>query len=144
MSLAIDTNILLYASDTDSPHHMTALSFLTGVAAGPETSYLPWPVIMGYLRIATHPTVFAVPLSPAEAERNVSQLLGRPHVQPLAARDGFWDVYRRVGSPNPVRGGMVTDAWIAALCLQNGVTRIATNDRDFSRFDFLRVVNPIG
>lgn len=143
MSLAIDTNLLLYASDSGSRHHEAALSFLTEAAAGPGTVYLPWPVLMAYLRIATHPTVFAVPLSPAEAEGNVSQLLSRPHVQPLAARQGFWGVYQRVCSAGPMRGGLVTDAWIAALCLQYGVTHIATNDRDFNRFDFLKVVNPL-
>ena len=42
-----------------------------------------------------------------------------------------------------VRGGMVHDARIAAICLAHGVTELWTADRDFSRFDQLRTRNPL-
>jgi hypothetical protein len=43
----------------------------------------------------------------------------------------------------PVRGNAVPDAHLAAILKQNGVTRLYTADRDFRRFDFLRVIDPI-
>jgi predicted nucleic acid-binding protein len=38
---------------------------------------------------------------------------------------------------------MVPDAHLAALLRQHGVRRLATHDRDFRRFDFLEVFDPL-
>jgi toxin-antitoxin system PIN domain toxin len=97
---------------------------------------------MGYLRIATHRAIFAAPLSPDEAMQNVQALLGLPHVRTLGEDEGFWDVYRDVARAFPVRGNTVSDAHLAALLRQHGVTTLYTNDADFKRFDFLTVINP--
>lgn len=59
----IDANVLLYASDAASPHHATALATVEALALGPEIAYLFWSTVMAYLRVATHPAVFARPLS---------------------------------------------------------------------------------
>lgn len=143
MSFAVDANVLLYASDASSPFHERALAFLERSAAGPELFYLPWPVIMSYLRIATHPAIFGAPLSPTEAMRNVESLLERPHVRVLGELDGFWEVYRGVTGGLVVRGNLVPDAHLAALLLQNGVTTLWTHDRDFQKFEGIRVRDPI-
>ena len=36
------------------------------------------------------------------------------------------------------------DAHIAALCLEHGVSELVTGDRDFRRFEGLKIVNPFG
>jgi predicted nucleic acid-binding protein len=41
-------------------------------------------------------------------------------------------------------GNLIHDAHIAALCLEHGVSELLTGDRDFGRFEGLRVVNPFG
>lgn len=64
MSVAIDANVLRYASDEQSPRQRTALDLLEQLAAGAGLVYLFWPVAMAYLRIATHPSVFENPLAP--------------------------------------------------------------------------------
>lgn len=142
MSFSVDANVLLYASDTASVYAERARTFLVERAAGPDLFYLPWPTIMSYLRIATHPGVFRAPLSPGEAMGNIQQLLGLPHVRTLAEDEGFWEVYSGVASIFPLRGNAVPDAHVAALLRQHGVALIYTNDADFKRFPFLTVVNP--
>lgn len=142
MSYALDANLLVYASDASSALHTRALAFLERSAAGPELVYLPWPVVMAYLRIATHPSVFERPLSPEEAEANVEALLTRPHVRPLGELDGFWAAYRRTTEGLVARGNLVPDAHLAALLLQHGVTTLWTHDRDFRRFEGIRVRDP--
>ena len=99
---------------------------------------------MGYLRIATHPGIFARPLAPNEAVRNIDALLRLPHVRVLAEDEGFWDVYRAVTRPLAVRGNLVPDAHLAALLSQHGVRILYSSDNDFRRFDFLEVRNPLG
>ena len=56
--------------------------------------------------------------------------------------DGFWDAYRRATESIVARGNLVPDAHLAALLLQNGVTTLWTHDRDFRRFEGLRVRDP--
>ena len=52
------------------------MDLLDRIAMGPEIAYLFWPVTMAYLRIATHPAIFARPLSHTDARANVDALLG--------------------------------------------------------------------
>ena len=142
MSIAVDVNILLYASDQASPFNQRALRFLAERSAGPEVFCLAWPTVMSYLRMSTHPAIFANPLSPDEAMRNIEALLELPHVRSLAEDDGFWDIYREVVRHWLARGNQVPDAFLAALLRQHGVRTLYTNDRDFRRFDFLQVRDP--
>lgn len=143
MSYAIDANLLLYASDAASAFHPRALAFLERAASGPELLYLPWPVVMAYLRISTHSAIFERPLSPEEAAGNVDALLARPHVRPLGEIDGFWRVYRQTTRGIAVRGNLVPDAHLVSLLLQHGVTTLWTHDRDLRRFEGIRVRDPI-
>lgn len=142
MSVALDVNTLLYASDRSSPFHTRAMQFVAARAAGPEVLYLAWPTVMGYLRIATHTGIFANPLSPADAVQNVQALVALPHVRLLAEEDRFWEVYQDVVTNWPARGNQVPDAHLAALLRQHEVGTLYTSDADFRRFDFLRVINP--
>ena len=142
MSFALDVNILLYASDSSSAVHAGALDLLRSVALGDEVCYLPWPTVMGYLRIATHPRIFSTPLSPTEAQGNVDRLLERPHVRCVGEADGFWEVYRNLTRDVPARGNLVPDAHIAAILKQHDIRTLYTRDRDFARFAFLRVIDP--
>lgn len=143
MSYAIDVNVLLYASDASSPFSKQARAFLEECAAGPEVLCFAWPTLVGYLRLSTHPAVFASPLSPDDAEANVASLLALPHVRVLSEKEGFWDVYRGATGGLAVRGNDVPDAHLAALLRQHDVPTLYTNDRDFRRYSFLKVVNPL-
>jgi len=143
LSLAIDVNILLYASNTESPFHAPAERFLTRCAAGPEIVCLGWITIMSYLRIATHPGIFAQPLSPQEAMANIEALLALRHVRVLAEEEDFCAHFRAVTSEVSPRGNLVPDIHLAALLKQHGVPVICTHDRDYRKFDFLKVVDPI-
>jgi len=142
MSAAIDVNVLLFASDTGSPFHQRAADFLEARAKGPDILYLAWSTVMSYLRISTHPAIFASPLQPEEAARNAEALLRLPHVRTLAEEDGFWNLYREVTQKLATRGNDVPDAHLATLLRQHGVATLYTSDRDFRKFDFLTVRDP--
>lgn len=142
MSCALDLNVLLLASNTDAPEHAAALAFLERQTARPELLCLAWPTLMGYLRIATHPSIFARPLAPREAVANVRALLALPQVRPLAEKEGFFAVYERITGAQAMRGNLVPDAHLAAILYQHGVTTLYTRDADFRRFDFLDLRAP--
>lgn len=142
MSYAIDANILLYASDRDSPFHDRAVTLLDEIAMGPEIVYLFWPIAMAYLRIATHPAIFARPLSQADATANLESLLALSHVQAVGEGDHFWDRFREVADDVRPTGNLVPDAHIVALMLSHGIRTILTRDRDYRSFSGIRVRDP--
>lgn len=142
MSFTLDANLLLYASDEASPHCQEALGWLEGVARGPELMYLFWPTVVTYVRVASHPAVFARPLAPSEAMTNIEQLLVLPHVQTVGERERFWGLLRSVADSAGARGNLVPDAHLVALMFENGVETIWTHDRDFRRFDGINVKDP--
>ena len=141
MSATLDTNCLVYASNTADPAHEPARTLIEQLASGPDLLYLFWPTVMGYLRIVTHPGILPRPLSPADATHNVAQLLARPHVRTPGEHDGFWDMYLRTAGEH-ARGSQVPDAHLVALMRQHGVRLIYTHDRDFRRFDGIEVRDP--
>lgn len=144
MSFSFDVNILLYASDTGSRYFERAKSFVDSCIAQQEVFYLGWATVMSYLRIATHPAVFDHPLSPDEAIANIETLLNLPHARFLSEEEGFWDAYRAATAEVPIRGNLVPDAHLAALLRQHGVKTLYTHDRDFLKFSFLDVRDPLG
>ena len=142
MSFAVDVNVLLYASDTQSAYAGRAGEFLAERISGREVFCLAWATVVSYLRVVTHPGILANPLSPERAMDNVEALTRLPHVRLLAEEEGFWEVYRGVTGEMNVRGNLVPDAHLAALLRQHGIRTLYTNDSDFRRFSFLDVRNP--
>lgn len=143
MSVTVDANVLVYASNASDPAHATASDLLERLARESRLLYLFWPTLMGYLRIVTHPRILPRPLAHREAAHNVEQLLGLPHTRSPGEEDGFWARYRATASEH-ARGNDVPDAHLAALMRQHGVGIIYTRDRDFRRFDDIEARDPLG
>jgi toxin-antitoxin system PIN domain toxin len=134
MSLTVDANVLIYASNTADPNFPPAKTLMERLAAGPDLVYLFWPTIMGYLRIVTHPSILPNPLSFIEARANISVLLQRPHVRTTGESAGFWKLYLDTAGEH-LRGNDVPDAHLATLMRQHGVATIYTRDRDFRKYE---------
>ena len=143
MSFAVDVNILLYASDSDCKYYMRARPFLEECMQKEELFCLGWPTVMSYLRISTHPSIFGQPLTPDEAMANIGMFLSLPHIRFLSEEEGFWDIYRELTAGVPTRGNLVPDAHLAAILRQQGVKKLYSHDRDFLKFAFLDVRDPI-
>jgi len=143
MSFGIDVNILLYASDESGPLHQKATSFLEQCATGREVFCLAWITIMSYMRMATHPAIFERPLTHDQAARNIENLLNLPHCRVIGEEEGFWHTYRQVTSDVPTRGNLVPDVHLASILLGHGIKTVCTHDRDFRKFAFLSVLDPL-
>ena len=101
MSYSVDVNVLLYASDTSSPKHAQAIRFLKQRPSDPDLFCIAWSTPIAFLRIATHPGIFAQPLSPDDALGNVESLLSLPRVRMLSEGEGFLETYREVTARLP-------------------------------------------
>ena len=142
MSYSLDANILLYASNSGAKEHGAAIECLQARAQDPDLLCLTWPTLMAYLRIATHPSIFAAPLTLKMAWENIEKLIALPRVMLISETSGFARNFQSATKGLNIRGNLVPDAHIAALLQLHGVTRFYTADSDYRKFGFLEVINP--
>jgi hypothetical protein len=142
MSFALDVNVLVYASDEQSPFSARARRVLDECVRSPELFCLTWPTLNAYLRLTTNPAASRAALTTAQAAANVNALLNHPRTRLLTEEPGFWEVYRDLLEAHKARTKFVHDVHLAALLRQHGVRTLYTHDRDFRRFDFLDVRDP--
>lgn len=55
----------------------------------------------------------------------------------------YWSILRSLLIARNIRGPLIADAHLAALAIEHDAT-LCTTDRDFRRFEGLRVFNPLG
>lgn len=142
MSQTIDTNILVYATHTASPHHGRAKALLERLVAGPALAYILWPTILGYLRIVTHPMILESPLSSSDAMTNIESMIAPAHIRTSGEGDDFWPAFRRVAADIKPRGKLVPDSHLVAMMLELGISTIWTHDHDFRKFSGITVKDP--
>src|SRR5690348_2033997 len=75
-----DINLLIYAHNIRAAHHSKALRWWNHCLQGPQGVALAWAVILGFVRIATHPKVFEHPLLVEDALQRIEEWLSLPHV----------------------------------------------------------------
>jgi toxin-antitoxin system PIN domain toxin len=143
VSVTVDANVLVYASNEADPVHERAFRLVEELARGPALVYLFWPVVVGYLRIVTHAAILPRPLAARDAVSNANALLDLPHVRAPGELDGFWTVFRETAGDR-ARGNDVSDVHLVALMRQHGVSTIYTRDRGFRRFEGIEARDPFG
>jgi uncharacterized protein len=139
---AIDTNVLVYAEITSSPHHRQAMAVVRALAEGQAPWAIPWPCVYEFLRVVTHPRVYHPPVPAARALADLQAVLASPSLVLLSETTRHAEIGVEVVAASGVTGNLMHDAHIAALCIEHGVSELLTGDRDFGRFEGLKVVNP--
>jgi toxin-antitoxin system PIN domain toxin len=138
--IAIDTNILVHANREESPLHAAALRAVRRLAEGDEAWALPVYCVGEFLRVVSHDRLFDPPTPVMEAVDSVESLLSSPAARLLAPGDRHLGLLRSLIEESHVRGNLLFDAQIAAVCLEHGATTLLTEDRDFARFRSLTPV----
>lgn len=140
--IAIDTNILVYASVPGFTEHDAARSRLESILAGPVQHCVTWVNVYEYLRVVTHPRLIRpAPMRLDHALANIGQLRGQRRVTRIDPGPEHLEHFRRVcESACPVYGNFVHDCRIAAIPREHGVDRILTQDTSFRRIPGLRVI----
>lgn len=140
--IALDTNLLVYAHQQESPWHSAALRAITPIVEGREAWGFPWPCVHEFFGVVTH-TRFKVPSTPEQALGMISALMASPSVQMLGESPEHFERLSSLVLKAKLSGAIIHDARIAAICLSHGVRELLSADRDFSRFPQLKVRNPL-
>jgi uncharacterized protein len=140
--IVVDANLLIYAIDSDSPHHARARSWFEETLSGTVPVGLPWIVILAFVRLTTRPGILYRPLPLADAVAYVDSWLEQPCVEIVAPGEHHWRIFSRLLEATGSAGNLTSDAHIAALALERGA-RICSADHDFARFPGVNHVNPL-
>jgi len=140
--ILLDVNLLLYAHNASAREHTRAAPWLKGVLTGDETVAFSWETVLGFLRLATAPKLFARPLELDEAVGIIGDWLDLDNVVIVGPHERHWQILRGLLPDSRSRGSLIMDAHLAALAIEHGAT-LCTNDRDFLRFPGLKVEFPL-
>jgi toxin-antitoxin system PIN domain toxin len=144
MAGLIDTNILLYAANQDAAEYAAARQFLQQAGQSADQWYLTDGILYEFLRVATHPKVFAQPLTWQEALGFLRPLAGHPRFRLLTAGDQHFVLLEEtLAALTHPAGNLFFDVRSAVLLREHGIRTIYTTDSDFLQFPGLEVVNPL-
>ncbi len=140
--ILIDANILIYAHVSSFKQHRMAQEWLDSKLNGRERVGLPWNSLLAFVRLVTNPRVFDKPESIDNAWQQVVDWIEcRVSWIPAPTTDHA-GILGRMLCEAGAEANLVTDAHLAALAVEHGLTLCST-DHDFSRFPDLRWKNPL-
>lgn len=141
MSVLVDANILIYAKFSDFPQHAACRSWLDAILNQPEPVGMPWQSLMAFMRISTNRRIFDQPLSPKQSLAQLGEWLSRGNVWQPEPGDRFTEMFRKLATEAQATGNLVSDAYLAALACEHGLTVVST-DADFARFKGVKWYDP--
>ncbi|MGI8623146.1 MAG: type II toxin-antitoxin system VapC family toxin [Solirubrobacteraceae bacterium] len=139
--ILLDANLLVYAVNADAAQHGSARDWLDERLAGTARVGFPWPSLLAFLRIVTHPRIFSPPATVADAWAITERWLAHETAWVPQPTERHGEVLAAMLAQIP-GGDLVPDAHLAALAVEHGLT-LCSNDRDFARFEGLRWTDPL-
>jgi len=138
----VDANVLLYAKFVEFPLHEPARAWLDRKLCGSTAVGLPWASLLAFLRIGSSARLLRRPLPLRDGMRQVDRWLAAPRAWTPAPTDRHAEVLAGLLSEGGTSPKTVTDAHLAALAIEHGLT-LCTTDSGFGRFAGLRWENPL-
>ena len=138
-----EINVPVYAYRDDVVRHDEFRAAFEDSPLGPQAfGYSPF-VLSGFIRIVTHPRVFALPTAIEDALEFVEAVREQPNAVEMGAGPRHWAIFPDLCRSAEVKGNLVSDAYHAALAIESG-SEWVTTDRDYARFQGLRWRHPLG
>lgn len=135
--LLVDANVLLHAVNERARQHAPARDWLIAALGGREPVAFAWLVLLAFLRIGTHPSVFPRPLTAEQAAEPVERWLAASPAITVEPGARHLPLLRGLLAASGTAGNRVSDAHLAALALEHDATMVSF-DRDVGRFDGVR------
>jgi toxin-antitoxin system PIN domain toxin len=140
----VDTNVLVYAADTDAPEHARCRGLLETWRARRGAWFLTWGICYEFLRVVTHPRLLRRPLRATDAFEFLAAARESPGLAILVPTERHASVLEEVIAEVPLlAGNLMHDTETAVLMREHGIRRICTRDTDFHRFPFVEPVDPL-
>jgi toxin-antitoxin system PIN domain toxin len=135
--IVVDVNVLVAAHLSEHPHHAVAHLHLTK-ALTDDAVLVPDAVWSGFLRIATNGRIFERPASLSTAIAFVRSVIAAPGYRHIGGLVDDLEPFLSLALDSDASANLIPDAYIAAVALEHDAA-VSTFDRDFRRFDGLRI-----
>lgn len=131
----IDTNILVYADDSSSPHYEIAKHCLERALKDDLKVCLSHQILSEYFSVITSTRMAGFPLSAEEAKGRVLFLNRTRRVKKVYLKRSTLKRCIEFCAEQGITGARIFDAFYATTLLDNGVRRLITqNTKDFEVF----------
>lgn len=137
-----DVNVLVSAFNAGAPDHLAMRCYLESLVNGAEVVGVSDAILVGTVRVLTHPNVFSPPATVDQALAAVDGLVAHPRVRVIRTALDQWRITADLIAAVKARGNLSSAAGHAAHAIANGATFV-TKDRDFTRFPGLRTTVPV-
>jgi predicted nucleic acid-binding protein len=138
----LDTNVLIYAADTSSPHHRRAVECIEQSVSGKWAACICAQSLHEFATIMSDPQFVKRPLSPAAVGRMIEKLMRYPQPVVLYSDDAILRRAIRLTEKHPGRLTFPA-AHLAATMLAHGVKALVTADSNaFSPLREIEIENP--
>ena len=135
--MIVDTNILLFAINSDSAKHKQAQKFLEDNAGELEIAHQN---VLEAIRVVTHRS-FSQPMNLKDALSAVLSIAKSCFI--ISPNQNTYYLAIELIKNYKLSGNRIFDAYLAATALSNGISAIATdNTRDFKKFKGITIINP--
>jgi toxin-antitoxin system PIN domain toxin len=141
-AILVDANLVLWAHHRQMPEHERARAWWAQTLTGTPLVGIPWPTILAFVRLSTHPRVLERPIDIRAAWDVVGGWLRQPNVRCPTATERHVSLLGALLLDARATGNHVPDAHLAALAIEWGLELVSA-DGDFARYRGLRWRNPL-
>lgn len=138
-----DVGVYLNAMVEKSPHHVACREALEQLRSTPNEMAISELVLAAVVRIGTNARVFRPAPAPDQVFAFVDAVRSTAEAVTVSPGPRHWTIFRDLVLGLGIQGADTTDAYLAALALEQGC-EWWTTDRGFGRFPGLRWRNLIG
>lgn len=141
---SLDTNILVYASNTAATEHAKSLALVNQMLASPSEWLLADQVLWEYYKALRHPRILEKPRTAVQAADHIRFLREQSGVACCAYEISLYpEVLRRLEDPRfPYQ--RTHDTVLSVTLRHNGVTAFYTrNGKDFADAGFDELIDPL-
>ncbi|MGH9102154.1 MAG: TA system VapC family ribonuclease toxin [Acidimicrobiales bacterium] len=138
----VDANLLIWSHHRQFPQHEPARRWWGSTLSTVAQVGVPWPVILAFVRVSTHPRALEHPLAVGDAWQVAREWLERPNVWIPVPTDRHATLLGPLLVGAKAGGNHTTDAHLATLAIEWGL-ELLSGDRGFARFSGLRWRDPL-
>ena len=137
----LDVSVVLAAHRNDHPDHPVARSYLDELLAQRQQFGVPWLVWWSFLRLGSHPRIFAAPAPVEDGLEFIAAIRAQPGHVPVDAGPRHEEHLREACRRGEATADLLPNAVLVALAIEHGAG-VVSFDRDFARFDQLEWFRP--
>lgn len=139
----IDTNILVYANNKDSPFHAVCKSIVEKAINGEIESAVAIQNLIEFYAVITDKRRVEHPLSPTKAKELIEFYKGN-NIRIIAPMPHTIDTITKLIEKYSPKSQSIFDYFLVATMLDNSIYMIYTADSEhFKQFDSIKIINPL-